>query len=390
MKKEVKTLVFISNYFNHHQKPLSDEFYKILGDGYKFIETEPMSEERKKLGWGESEIPAYVISSEKFDSDREKYQSIIDDADVLIFGSAPRLCIENRIKNKKVIFKYSERPIKQKTKKWKYPIRLYTWRKLNPQTDNIKMLCASAYTSADYAKFGLYKNKCYKWGYFTEVKEYSDIDKLISDKKKASILWCARFIDWKHPEKAIEVANRLKADGYNFELNIIGTGLMEDEIRNLIDSYNLNVCVRILGSMKPEEVREYMENSEIFLFTSDRGEGWGAVLNESMNSACAVVASHAIGATPFLLEDKVNGLIYKDDSMDDLYNKVKWLLDNPDKRKMMAKKAYLTMSEEWNAINAAKKFIVLSNAVLNGEKTPELFEKGVCSKAKVLKDGWYK
>ena len=49
-----------------------------------------------------------------------------------------------------------------------------------------------------------------------------------------------------------------------------------------------------------------MEKSEIFLFTSDKGEGWGAVLNESMNSACAVVASHAIGSVPFLLKDGEN------------------------------------------------------------------------------------
>ena len=29
--------------------------YKLLGDDYKFIATEPMEEERVKLGWGLSE-----------------------------------------------------------------------------------------------------------------------------------------------------------------------------------------------------------------------------------------------------------------------------------------------------------------------------------------------
>jgi hypothetical protein len=36
--------------------------------------------------------------------------------------------------------------------------------------------------------------------------------------------------------------------------------------------------------MPPEEVRVHMEQSNIYLFTSDFGEGWGAVLNEAMNS----------------------------------------------------------------------------------------------------------
>ena len=38
-------LTFISNYINHHQIPLSDELYRILGKDYVFVQTEPMEEE---------------------------------------------------------------------------------------------------------------------------------------------------------------------------------------------------------------------------------------------------------------------------------------------------------------------------------------------------------
>ena len=54
-----------------------------------------------------------------------------------------------------------------------------------------------------------------------------------------------------------------------------------------------------------------MECADVFLFTSNYLEGWGAVLNESMNSACAVVAGSGIGAVPFLLKHNYNGLVYK-------------------------------------------------------------------------------
>ena len=54
-----------------------------------------------------------------------------------------------------------------------------------------------------------------------------------------------------------------------------------------------------------------MEQADVFLFTSNYLEGWGAVLNEAMNSACAVVAGHGIGAVPFLLKHGKNGLVYK-------------------------------------------------------------------------------
>lgn len=36
------TLVFLTNFINHHQVHVADEFYKVLGDGYKFIATEPI------------------------------------------------------------------------------------------------------------------------------------------------------------------------------------------------------------------------------------------------------------------------------------------------------------------------------------------------------------
>ena len=383
---KVKTVVMVSNYFNHHQRPLADEFYKIYGDGYKFIETSPMTEERKNMGWGEGVYPEYVVSCDAFVSDKNICIKFIDDADIVIIGSAPNSLIQQRIKNKKVIFRYSERPLKDNSQKWKYLIRLYTWRKLNPQKGFMHLLCSSAFTAADYAKFGLYKNKAYKLGYFTEVKKYDNIDTLIEQKEANSILWCARLIPLKHPEFAVEIAKRLKNDGYRFKLGIIGTGEMEGAITDIIKTENLEEYVNMLGSMKPEEVRMHMEKSEIFLFTSDRNEGWGAVLNESMNSACAVVASSAIGSVPFLVNDNENGLIYNDGNIDFLYDKVKWLLDNSEKRKSLSKNAYYTMVDEWNAAKAALKFSKIAECVLNGEKADKVFEFGVCSKAEILKD----
>ena len=109
-----------------------------------------------------------------------------------------------------------------------------------------------------------------------------------------------------------------------------------------------------------------------------------------MNSACAVVASHEIGSVPFLIKNKENGLIYKDGDINSLYKKVKFLIDNEKERKQIAKNAYLTMINEWNAENAGNKLLQLSEKLLNGEKYPDLFKDGVCSKAEIIKDDWFK
>lgn len=383
-------IAFVSNFYNHHQKPVADELYSMTGVDYHFIETEKISAERLKMGWGGEEKPPYVLQNYTNQTAKETCQKIIDEADVVVLGSAPRPLIETRLKNDKLTFYYSERPYKIKPSTCKLAFHFIRNLKNIIRHRNLYILCASAYTSSDYRKVGTFVDKAYKWGYFTAVKEYEDVDVLVADKTPNSILWVARMLVLKHPEHAVEVAKRLKADGYDFKLNMIGSGEIEKQIRELIEKENLSDRVEMLGSMKPEEVREYMEKSEIFLFTSDRNEGWGAVLNESMNSACAVVANSAIGSVPFLMKDGENGYMYKDGDVDDLYNKVRKLLDNADERKRLSKNAYKTMSEEYNPKNAARKFVKLCERMFDGEYKPFPFAEGVCSKAEELNDNWYR
>ena len=362
-------VVFVSNYYNHHQSAISEEFCKQTGGHYYFIQTETMSVERKNMGWGQNLLPRFVIESYK---DKETYKRCIDlinSADVVIAGSAPEKMIRKRIRSGKLVFRYSERIYKNKKKLLQLPLRYIKYHFDNYPYKNVYMLCASAYAARDYAITGMFKGKTFKWGYFPVVKKYENVENLIDDKTPASILWVARLIEWKHPDVSIRVAKRLKQAGYKFRLSLIGNGELEGKIHELIKSEGVEDCVIMLGAMKPEEVRKYMEQSEIFLFTSDFNEGWGAVLNESMNSACAVVASHAIGSVPFLINDGENGFIYKNGDEDDLFNKVKLLLDNPEDCKQISLKAYKTMTEIWNAENAVKNFIELVHCVNMGKST---------------------
>lgn len=374
-------IVFLSNFYNHHQSALSAALHRLTNGHYFFIETQPMPASRRALGYGQDAIPEYVLQSYKSPEVRKRCHTLINDADVVITGSAPEYMLRERIRSGKLMFRYSERPLKNGLEPLKYFPRLLRWHWRNPMCKPIYMLCASAFTAADYAKFGLFRNRCYKWGYFPETMRYDEED-LFAKKQHGvpHILWCGRFLDWKHPDDAILVAERLKKAGYRFVLDLIGTGELEPQLEQLIWEKNLGDCVHLLGSMKPEQVREHMEQANIYLFTSDRYEGWGAVLNESMNSGCAVVASHAIGAVPFLIKDNENGLIYESGNIRMLYEKVKYLLDEPAEQKRLDFAAYRTIAEEWNAEIAARRLLRLSERLLSGEKRPDLYKTGPCSK----------
>ena len=383
-------ITFFSNYLNHHQLPFCYEMIRLHGSNFKFVATAPTNPKRFSLGYGDiNKKYDFVITT--YDSVKNYNEAIklASESDIIIHGSAPEEFIKARLKLNKLTFRYSERIFKKGFLHKFFKLLTLFKNHTVYKNKNLYMLCASAYTPYDYAAAGAYLNKTYKWGYFPEVIIYDNIEKLIEWKHPASILWVARLIEWKHPEIPIYIANRLKNDGYTFNLNIIGIGEMESQLKNMISKMHLDDCVHMLGSMKPENVRKYMEQSQIFLFTSDRREGWGAVLNESMNSGCAVVASHAIGSVPFLLKSGENGLIYKNGDKDDIYQKVKLLLDNSDLCKKYGINAYKTMANLWTPKTAAERFSNLAKQLLKEDKFPDIYESGPCSKAKILKDNWW-
>lgn len=377
-------IVFLSNYFTHHQKPLSDALAKIAG--YTFVSTEPISQERLSLGWGIDE-PEYVCH---YDRDPQRVMQLIAKADAVIVGSAPDNLVRIAINQKKLVLRYSERPLKKGNEWHKYAPRWLKWHLQNPYGNDIFLLCASAYTAGDYAKFGLFHDRAFRWGYFPEARRYDDVLGLLDKKEPASVLWAGRFLDWKHPDDAVQVASRLKAAGVAFQMNLIGRGDMEEPLRRLVKEKGLEDCVHLLDSMKPEAVRQYMEHSQIYLFTSDRNEGWGAVLNEAMNSGCAVVASDAIGAVPFLLRHEETGCIYPSGNVDVMTELVLKLLQDQKRTRELGYAAYKSISEEWNAETAALRLVELIRLLLAGEKKPNLYSAGPCSPAPIIREDWFR
>lgn len=378
-------LVFVSNYMNHHQLPISKELYHFLGDDYVFIQTEPMEEERVKMGWGEdfSALPFMRF----FYLEENECRALINQADLVIFGDEKNPeWIQERIEQKKTIIRYTERIYKEGQWKFISPKGLYHKYHQHTKYHNQPMylLCAGAYVASDFSLIHAYKGKKYQWGYFPEVISY-DEESLLQGKarERIEILWTGRMIDWKHPEYPVRLAEKLISEGLDFHLTMIGEGELRQKIETEIKDKKLSEYVTISNFKKPNEIREIMKNSNIYLFTSDYKEGWGAVLNEAMNAACAVVANVAAGSTPFLIKHGINGLVYQNDDFETFYTYVRTLLLEEDKREQFSREAYKTIFEEWNHKVAANRLLEFCKGILDGNIP--IFEQGPIAKAKDVK-----
>lgn len=371
-------VTFFSNFINEHQIPFCNAMYEKTNGQFRFVATEPISEERLSMGFiDQSDTFPYVVKSY---GNYDEALRLGKESDVVILGDAPDEFIVERLKENKLTFRYSERYFKEGRWRILDPRVLYSHfiHDFRYRNKNLHMLCASAYTAPDCRFIFSYPNKCYKWGYFPPIKQYNDVDELIRLKRPASILWVGRLIGLKHPEAAIETAKELKRAGYDFRMKMIGEGEKKETCTRLIEKYQLTDKVEMLSFMSPEKVREHMEKADIYLFTSDQNEGWGAVLNESMNSACAFVGCREIGSVPYVVKHGENGLIYDRHGKNSLYSNVKQLLDNAELKHKLQKNAYATMISTWNADTASERLLDLINCIQKGKEDP--YQEGPCSK----------
>ncbi len=376
------TITFYTNFINHHQVSIADELFNTIGNNYTFVATMKIPESFIKNGYTDYSNKPYLLKAYESEDNYKKAQALAISSDIVIIGAASDEYIMPRIKMNKVTIRYSERWFKSNYKSLFSPRALYYYFTHHTIFRNkpLYMLCASAYTANDVAKIFAYPNKCYKWGYFPPVQQLP-IEELINKKRttKTKILWVARFIDWKHPEMPVILAKSLKSKGYSFEINMVGDGEMRNTIKKMIADFDVSDCVHLLGQFPNNEIHCLMREHHIFCFTSDRNEGWGAVLNEAMSNGCCPVAADMIGAVPYLLKHKENGLIFESTNNQSLLSNIEFLINNPNICEQLSINAYHTIQNEWSPQIAANRLLGLCKVLLNSEGNVQI--SGPCSKA---------
>lgn len=364
------TLTFLTNIINHHQLPVADEFYKLLGEDYHYIATEPVPEWLVKGGYTANIDRPYIIRTWQSAEEEQYARRLIDKSDVVIHGASKIEWTIKRKKENKVTFHYTERWNKNLSIRLLSPrhlLHIYKnyYRFRNKRT---YLLCASAFAAKDARLYGCFPKKCFKWGYFTETKSLDDINRkflMESKSEKNSMMWCARFLTWKHPELPVMLANRLKNKGYTFSIDMYGSGEELEKTRALIFKLGLGSIVHLRGNRPNAEIIKEMQAHSIFLFTSDRNEGWGAVVNEAMSNGCVVVAGDAVGSVPYLIQNGINGLTFRSCDVNSLERVVCDILDHKEKLRTMSEAAVDSMHRIWSPQNAARNFMELAQYALD-------------------------
>ena len=324
-------LTFISNYINHHQIPFCSCLYQELGEDFSFIQTEPMEEERVRMGWA---VDAHAIPYVHLLYEEEEVcRQLIDGCDLLLAGWMEKEeLISARLGSGKPAIRISERIYREGQWKAVSPKGLIHKYKEHVRYRNkpVYLLCAGAYVASDFTLIHAYPGK--------------------------------KFV--------VRLGEDMKKKGFSFHIHLIGSGEMEETVKQDIQNRGLEDKITMYGFLDPARVRERMEKSHIHLFTSNHLEGWGAVVNEAMNSGCAVVANREAGAVPYLIEHGKNGMIYSGGSYEEFLEAVCFLMEHGKERRKMGENACQTIVSLWNAQNAAEQCLRFYDNWLQGKVEP--------------------
>ena len=195
---------------------------------------------------------------------------------------------------------------------------------------------------------------------YNGVGEENVYDKSHADRRegKLSFLIGGRISREKGQEDAVKAVKLAVQRGYgNLHLTIAGPG-RADYLEELIVREHLGEYVTLLGMVK--DMPSLRKKMDVELVCSVC-EGFGRVTIEAMMSSNPVIGSDT-GGTPELIQDGVNGYLYRQGNIQELADKIIGLLEHPEEIGRMGRNAYLF---------AAGRFTRKKNA----EKILEVYEK---------------
>lgn len=389
-------LVFYSLILNNHQANVADELWELTQHQFCFVELANLQAEHRKGDIRNYNDCPYLLRAWETQDSYAKAMRLAQTAECCVFSSVQALPFQKeRMRLEKLSFDMSERWLKRGIKNLFSPaiFRMFLAYKLGGWNNKpLYKLCCSAFAKGDHEQLGMYKDKCYKWGYFTNIEEkIVEASQGVSTSSITQLMWCSRYLMLKHPELPILLAERLKSKGYSFHLDMYGEGEYKSKAIELANELGLQGEISFFSNKPNSELMEDMRKHDIFLFTSDRNEGWGAVANESMSNGCALVISKDVGSAPYLIQDGTNGCLFDApssissfshpdaDALDSLCQKVEFLLNNPRKLSVIRQYAVSTMHDQWSPKCAASNLLELISDLQNGKDTS--IDKGPCSKA---------
>ena len=160
------------------------------------------------------------------------------------------------------------------------------------------------------------------------------------------MIYVGRLTFQKDPQRLMRLCARLKESKPDLKVAIVGTGELEEEVKQLCEQLQITENVHFLG-FQPNPIK-MVHDSKVMILTS-RWEGMPMCALEAMALGTPVVSTPSDGMTD-LLDDGVNGYLTDDDEV--MAEKLLMIMKDPAHRNYLGENAKKKFAE----INDAPKY----------------------------------
>lgn len=314
--------VFYTNSVSPHQLPLARELIKRIGeDEYRYVYTTPLTSERLNLGWNVAETKWIVCEKDCPAECREWLET----CEVLMSGVRDFSLFEARSATGRKTIYSAERWFKPiRVACWSFGVDLPGWLKLiHPRYFKYAWRLASlikdenlffCYPMGVWARHdieivcrlflvprGKLDRKMRLWGYFVEPTQAEKLRCASPNPKKPRLLWVGRLLKLKRVKDIILAVNALCKNGQRLTLDVYGQGPEERHLKRIMAKLGLKEIVNFRRPVPIAEVRRLMREHDVYVFSSNAQDGWGAVVSEALEEGMRVIGTYEAGASATLL-----------------------------------------------------------------------------------------
>ena len=165
---------------------------------------------------------------------------------------------------------------------------------------------------------------------------FTDLDIFLQEKNTAFenfILFVGGLEQVKGVKFLIEAFAKISPEFPDFKLVLIGAGSELNNLKSQISNLKLEGKVEFRGRLSLEQTKDIMRNCYCLVLPS-LSEGLGRVLMEAMALSKPVIGSQ-VGGIPDLIENGQNGFMFEMGNADQLAEKLRLLLANPELARTM-------------------------------------------------------
>jgi glycosyltransferase involved in cell wall biosynthesis len=195
-----------------------------------------------------------------------------------------------------------------------------------------------------------------------DLERFNPADRRPNDNDKVRLLFVGRFVQQKGVQYLLQSIAKLREETLKkLEVELIGNGPEEEQLRTITGQLGLGNIVRFSGWVGRGEIADHYRAADIFVLPSFE-EGMPNVVLEALGCGIPVVATDIYGNRE-LIRDGVNGILFPPADVEALTQALSSLIGDVELRRRMGKDGRDSARErDWSRV--ADRYLELTEDII--------------------------